>query len=328
MIRRRRFCLGLALGLAAASPAAPQPTRKPVIGYLSVRASSSALDDAFVDGLREHGYSPGRDLVIEVRRAGNDLARLPALAEELVRLPVDVIVTATTAGVRAAMRATSTIPIVMAATSDPAGSGLVASLGKPGGNVTGLSLQTTDSARKRLQIARELVPRATRIGLLAERVGSPAQGTTRALVEESAAAASAMSATLVVREIATIDALDEAFAHFRGERVQVLVVQVTPLMLEHRSAIVAAAGRERMPALYEARDFVEAGGLASYGPDLRDSYRRAAYYVVRILRGARPADLPVEQPQTLALVVNTRAAAGIGFELPQALLLRADDVLR
>jgi putative ABC transport system substrate-binding protein len=322
--RRRILCLAIACFAAGPARAQGKVHR---IGYLSARTSRSALDDAFLEGMRKLGYVEGRNLAIEYRWAGNDLGRLAELAEELVRLRVDIIVTATTAGTRAAMRATATIPIVFAAAADPVGSGLVRSLGKPGGNVTGVSLQTVDVARKRLQLARELVPGATRVGLLGEAVGRQ-QGTTATLVAETSAAAQALGVALTVREIATIDALPEAFVRFGSERVQVLIVQVSPLFLEHRAAVVEHVARGRLPAVYEARNFVEAGGLASYGPDLNDAYRKAATYVDRILKGAKALDLPIEQPDKMDLVVNLRAAQAIGFTVPQSLQTRADEVLR
>jgi putative ABC transport system substrate-binding protein len=296
------------------------------IGYLSPRATRSAIDDAFVARMHELGYVVGRNLAIEYRWADNDLSRLRPLAEELARLAVDVILTATTAGTRAAMHATRTIPIVMAASADPVGAGLIASLGRPGGNVTGVSLQTTDVARKRLQLIREIVPGATRVALLAEQVGQ-AQGTTKYLVQETQAAATQMGLSIVPREVAGGDQLAETFARFRREQAQALIVQVSPLTLEHRATIVRLAARERIPAMYEVRNFVDDGGFVSYGPDLRESYRRAAVFVDRILKGAKPGDLPVEQPDKLELVINLKAAKTLGLVLPQALLLRADQVL-
>jgi len=324
--QRRRLLCAAAAGLLAGLAQAQRKVHR--IGYLSSRASHSAIDDAFVEGMQVLGYTIGRNLAIEYRWAGNDLARLAPLAEELVRLDVDVIVTATTAGTRAAMRATRTIPIVMAATADPVAAGLVASLGRPGGNVTGLSLRTTDVASKRLQLAREIVPGATRVALLAEQVSDPSQGTTAILVAETAAAARQMGVDLVVREIASIDQLPDAFAQFRRERAQALIVQVSQLTLQHRTTVARQAALERLPAIYEARNFVDAGGFVSYGPDLRESYRRAAEYVDRIFKGANPRDLPVEQPDKLALVVNLKAANDLGIAIPQALRLRADELVQ
>jgi len=327
--RRRLLRGGLVALLAGPSWTFAQgPGKVRRVGYLSARATHAAVDDAFVQGMRELGYTVGRNLVIDYRWAGNDLNRLQQLADELVRLDVDVIVTATTAGTRAAMRATPTIPIVMAASADPVAAGLVASLSRPGGNVTGLSLQTTDIARKRLQLLREIVPGAMTIALLAERVGDPAQGTTAILVAETRAVAGQVSVGLVVREIARPDELADAFAQFRRERAQALIVQVSPLLIEHRQTIVEMAARERLPAMYEARNFVDDGGLVSYGPDLRETYRRAASYVDRIFKGARPGTLPVEQPDRLALVINLTAAKTLGLAVPQSLLSRADEVIR
>ena len=326
MNNRRTFLCFAAAGLLADFVHAQAKVYR--VGYLSPRASPTAFDDAFIRGMRELGYIVGRNLVIEYRWANNDLNRLQPLADELVRLNVDVIVTATTAGTRASMRATRAIPIVMAATADPVGAGLVASLSRPGGNVTGLSLQTTDIARKRLQLTREIEPAATRIALLAEKVAEPTQGTTGTLVAETLDAAKQMGVAVVVRAIANADELSDAFADYRRERAQVLIVQVSPLMLEHREKLTELAARDRLPAIYEARNFVDVGGLVSYGPDLTHTYWRAAAYVDRIFKGARPEDLPVEQPDKPALVINMKAAESLGITIPQALLLRADEVIR
>jgi putative tryptophan/tyrosine transport system substrate-binding protein len=296
------------------------------VGYLSPRATRAAVDDAFFLRMRELGYAVGRNLLVEYRWAGNDLTRLQPLADELARLNVDVIVTATTAGTRAAMRATRTIPIVMAATADPVSSGLIASLGKPGGNVTGMSLQTTDVARKRLELMREILPAATRIALLAEDTG-PVTGTTKLLVEETQAAAKQVGVGLVVQEVTNGGELGRAFARYRREQAQGLIVQVSPLTIEHRATIVELAARERLPAMYEVRNFVDDGGFISYGPDLRESYRRAATYVDRILKGTRPADLPVEQPNKLELVINMKTATALGLVMPPTVLVRADQVI-
>ncbi|HMO46592.1 MAG TPA: ABC transporter substrate-binding protein [Rubrivivax sp.] len=329
MNTRRRLWGALAAGLLLCGMPLPRAQgRVHRIGYLMPRATFGELDAAFVQGLQELGYVVGRNLAIEARWAANDLDKLPVLADALVRLQVDVLVTATTAGTRAAMGATRTIPIVFAAAADPVAAGLVASLGRPGGNVTGLSLQTTDAARKRLQLAQELVPGARRIGLLAERVSDPTRGTTALLVTETRAAAAALGIAMAVRELGPGDSLEEAFAWLEREHIDALVVQVSPLTLQWTDRIVALAARQRLPALYEARNFAAAGGLASYGPDLRASYRRAAAYVDRILKGARPGDLPVEQPDVMALVINLQAAQALGLAPAQSLLLRADELIR
>ena len=326
MNRRRRllWCAGAGL-LIGPSPIFAQAQGKVYrVGYLSPRATHSAVDDAFLLGMRELGYTVGRNLVIEYRWAGNDLNRLQPLADELARLNIDLILTATTAGTRAAMRATRTIPIVMAATSDPVAAGLVASLGRPGGNVTGMSLQTTDMARKRLQLMREIAPSATRIALLAEQVTGPTQGTTKLLVEETQVAAKQMGIGLIVTEIANANEFVDAFALYKREQAQALIVQVAQLTIEHRTRIVELAAMQRLPAMYEVRNFVDDGGLVSYGPDLRESYRRAAVYVDRIFNGAKPGDLPVEQPDRLELVINVKTAKELGLTIPRTLLVRAE----
>jgi putative ABC transport system substrate-binding protein len=326
-VRRRSLCGAGAALLVGRSPVTAQVQGKVYrIGYLSPRATHAAVDDAFVRGMRELGYTVGRNLVIEYRWAENDLSRLQPLAHELVRLRVDLILTATTAGTRAAMLATRTIPIVMAATADPVAAGLIASLGRPGGNVTGMSLQTTDVARKRLQLMREIVPSATRVALLAEQVTGPTQGTTQLLVQETQAAATQMGVDLVVREIAHGNQFEDAFAQYRRERTEALIVQASQLTVEHRKKIVALAARERLPTMYEVRNFVDDGGLVSYGPDLLESYRRAATYVDRIFNGVSPGELPIEQPDKLELVITLRTAKELGISVSQALLVRAETV--
>lgn len=248
MRARRRVLHCVAAGMLSWVPRAfGQSPRIHRIGCLSTCATHGPLDDAFLQGLREHGYTVGRDLVIEYRWAGNDFSRLQPRADELVRLNVDVLVRATTAGTRAAMRATRTIPIVMAAAADPVSAGLVTSLGRPGGNVTGGSLQTTDVASKRLHLAGELVPGATRIGLLVELVAEPSQRTTLQLVAEATAAAARMGVRVVVQEITVAGELDNAFAGLKCASAEVLIVQVSPLTLEHRIRVaeLAARGRRR-----------------------------------------------------------------------------------
>jgi putative ABC transport system substrate-binding protein len=282
--------------------------------------------------MRERGYAVGRNLVIEYRWASGDIQRLQPLADELVRLNVDVIVTAAIPSISAAMRATSTIPIVMTAVSDPVGIGLVASLGRPGGNVTGMTLQSTDLARKRLQLMRDIIPGATSIGILTMRVPDTASDQNRQperlLLAEMQAAARQMGIGLVTQAIASIDELHEVFAQFRRERAQAVFVQANPLSLQHRSKITELTTLQRLPAMYEIRDFVDDGGLVSYGPDLQDMYRRAARYVDLIFKGAKPGDLAIEQPTKLELVINMKAAKALGLPIPQALLLRADEVIQ
>ena len=335
MNNRRRILCCAAASLLAGRPQvfAQGPGKVYRVGFFSLRAGPTSSDEAFVRGMRELGYVIGRNLVVEYRWASHDMARLQSLADELVRLNVDVIVTAATPAVRAAMRATKAIPIVMAAVADPVGSGLVASLGRPGGNVTGMTIQSTDLAQKRLQLIREIVPNATRIGLLALRVSDTQPDTAREtstplLVAETQAAAHQMGVGIVARSIAYANELPDAFAQYRQEQVQALIVQLSPLTYELRTKIIELAAQQRLPAMYEARDFVDDGGLVSYGPDVQESYRRAAAYVDRIFRGARPGELAIEQPGKYEMLINMRAAKALGLTMPQLVLLRANELIQ
>ena len=331
--RRRLLCCA-AVGLLADPRRAISQTQRQVyrIGYLNLRAGPGPFDDAFVQGMRERGYAIGRNLLIEYRWASGDIQQLQPLADELVRLNVDVIVTAAIPSISAAMRATSTIPIVMTAVADPVGIGLVASLGRPGGNVTGMTLQSTDLARKRLQLVRDIIPGATPIAILTLRVPDTASDQNRQperlLLTEMRAAAKQLGIALLTRAIASPDELPDGLAQFRRDRAQAVFIQANPLTLQHRSTIVELAARQRLPAMYETRDFVSGGGLVSYGPDLEDMYRRAARYVDLIFKGARPGELAIEQPAKLELVINLRAAKALGITVPQAVLLRADEVIQ
>lgn len=334
MNSRRNWLHGVAAVLAAGaleSAFAQAAGRVWRIGYLNLRAGPSALDAAFVRGMAELGYVVGRNLVIEYRWTNNRMEQLQAYAEELVRLEVDVIVTATTPAIRAAMRATSSIPIVVQATADPVGTGLVASLARPGGNVTGMTLQSTDLARKRLQLMRELVPGATRIAVLTLRdpdakLGAPVLAGNLMLVEAEAAARQ-MGVSLVARAVGDAAELPDAFAQFLRERVQALFVQVNPLSLQNRPRIVALAMQHRLPAMYEVRSFVDDGGLICYGPDLTEMYHRAASYVDRIFKGARPGEMAIEQPRAFEMVINLATARALGLAIPTTLQLRATELI-
>jgi putative ABC transport system substrate-binding protein len=327
---RRRFLHAAVAGLLVDGQRAFAQVQGKVhrIGYLNLRAGPSGYDEAFLQGMRELGYTVGRNLVVDYRWAASDMARLQPFAEELVRLKVDVIVTATTPAITAAMRATSTIPIVMTATADPVGTGLVASLGRPGGNLTGMTLQSTDLARRRLQLLRDLVPGANRIGMLTLQVpdslSEPNRQAARLLATEMQIAATQLGIRLIANPIATADDLPEAFARFRREQAQAVFVQVNPLTLQHRPKIAELAARERLPAMYEIRDFVDDGGLVSYGPDLHDMYRRAASFVDRIFKGAKPGELAIEQPTKFEFVVNGKAAKALGLTIPQSVMVQAE----
>jgi len=326
VIDRRTFLAAAVTGgLLAKSAAAraQQAGRVHRIGFLSLQSGLTSTTEAFHQGLRELGYVEGRNLIIEYRWAARKEERLPELAAELVQLKVEVIVTAAAPTIEAARRATSTIPIVMAAVADPVGSGLVASLARPGGNVTGLTALSTDLAGKRLQLVGELVPKATRVGVLAHH-GSSA---TRLFLEEMRVAAQQMKVQLVIQEVNEAGDLPGAFAAMQRERAQALIVQVTPFSADNAKRVLELGAQHRLPAMYDVRSFVEAGGLVSYGPSLSEMFRRAAFYVDRILKGAKPADLPIEQPTKFELVINLKTAKALGLTIPRSLLGRADEVI-
>ena len=244
--------------------------------------------------------------MIEHRFAAGKEERQSELAAELVRLKVEVIVTVDTPITEAAKRATTTIPVVMAAVANPVGSGLVASLARPGGNVTGLTNLSTELADKRLQLVRELLPKATRVAVLAYHRTSA----TKLFLEEMRGPAQQMGIQLVVREVNEAGDLPGAFAAMQRERAQALIVQFSPLSFDNAKRILELAAQHRLPAMYDVRSFVDAGGLVSYGPNLPEMFRRVAFYVDRILKGAKPADLPIEQPTTFELVLNRASREG------------------
>jgi putative ABC transport system substrate-binding protein len=305
----------LGLLVAARHAVGQRPVKQFRIGYLSLRAGPNAWDEAFVQRLRELGYRNGDNLLIEYRWADDDLSLLERQADELVRLRVDVIVTAQAPAVRIAKKATATIPIVMTAVADPVGAGLIPSVARPGGNLTGLSVLTTDLAAKRLQLVHELVPGAARIAVLAwdfsgRDPASKGRGPV-AFVAETEAAGRLLGAEVRAHFISSAADLPQAFAAIEQARSQALIVKNNSLTYEHRAAIIEASG-----------------GLVSYGPNATDLYRQAAGYVDRIFKGAKPADLPVQQPTKFDLVLNLKTAKAIGLTIPQSLLLRADEVIQ
>jgi putative tryptophan/tyrosine transport system substrate-binding protein len=332
-IADRRCSAGAAMSLAAivlhlfASPfvaEAQQAPRVPRIGYLSPRPGPAFYDDAFLKGLRDLGYVEGQNLVVDYRWGNGAAARLPALAAELVRLRVEVLVATNNLAVLAAMQATSNIPIVCVACSEPVGTGLVASLAHPGGNVTGLSLVTPELSGKRLQLLRETLPRIARVALLwdAGHVGMADR------VRETEAAALRLGVALHVEWVKDPAHLDRAFATLVQVRPDAFLTTVEPFTEVHRQRIVDFAAHYRLPAIYEDREFVAAGGLMAYGPSLATNHRRAATYVDKILKGTKPADLPIEQPTRFELVINLRTAKSLGLTIPQSILIRADEVIR
>ncbi|MBI3375245.1 MAG: ABC transporter substrate-binding protein [Betaproteobacteria bacterium] len=324
MKRRDAIWLLLTLGVTPFSSFAQQKGKVWHIGYLSPGSGSNEFDEAFRDQLRGLGYIEGRNLSIEYRWAGK-ADRQTELAAELVQLKVDVIVTPTTFGATMAKRATSTIPIVMVA-SDPVGASVITSLARPGGNVTGMSIQSTDLSAKRVQLLREILPGATRVAALFSRSG--AGSSTLVVLDQIRTAAQQMGITVVEQSVSEAEALAGAFAAMQRERAQALIVQLSPFTNDHRKRIVELAAKHRLPALFESRAFVDVGGLMSYGPNLPEIFRRAAFYVDRIFKGAKPADLPVEQPTKFEMVINMKTAKTLGLTIPQSILIRADEVIK
>jgi putative ABC transport system substrate-binding protein len=278
-------------------------------------------------GLRDLGYVEGRNINIEFRTALGHADRLPGLAEELVRLKADVIFAAATPAIEAVKRATSTIPIVMALGGDPVASGLVASLSKPGGNVTGLSSMSAELSGKLLQLLKETVPRLKRVAVLWN-PDSPLSPVQKKMAEDLKTAALSLSIELVFVQVGTPEGFDAAFAAASRARVQAMFVAEGPLLYSQRAIIAQLAAKARLPAIYRARVFVDTGGLMSYGASWSDQVRQAAGYVDKILKGAKPADLPIEQPTKFELVVNLKTAKALGITIPQSILVRADEVIK
>ena len=328
---RRRFIGTVASGLLAAPLAAEaqQAAKVPRIGYLLGNlATSPHLLEAFRQGLRDLGYVEGRNVVIESRDAEGKLERLPALAVELVALKVDVIVVGGTPQALAAMQATRTLPIVFAAVGDPVTDGLVTSLARPGGNVTGFS--TTSAAPeivgKRLELLTQSVPGVTRAAVLWQ-PGGQGERTNKDLLHGTDVAARALGVRLQVVEVRGPDDFGRAFSDVTRARAGALTVLGTTMFFNARRRLVDLAAKNRMPAVYPFREFADAGGLMAYGPNLADLFRRAATYVDKILKGAKPADMPVEQPTKFELVINLKTAKALGITIPQSVLARADEVI-
>ena len=293
------------------------------IGVLSpFNSSSDAFRDAFQQRLRELGYSAGRNLAVEYRAAENVADRLPGLAKELVRLKVDAIVTTSAPGAQAAKQATTTIPIVIAGVDDAVEQGFVSSLGRPGGNITGITWLDTELGAKRLELIKQILPKTSRVALLREAVGGASS--LRALD----AAARTLGIRLVVMELRAAHEIDGVFAALAGERVGALMVAQTPMIAREERRVVQLAAKHRLPTIFAFRGAVEAGGLASYGPRPVDLYRRAADFAHRILNGGNAGEMPVEQPTNFELVINLKTAAELGIEIPKSLLVGADDLIR
>jgi putative ABC transport system substrate-binding protein len=305
------------------STEAQQPTKVPRIGYLAQGATSSSSSNlkAFREGLRQLGYVEGQNIIIEYRYAESRTERFPDLVADLVRLKVDVIVASGTQANLAARKATGAIPIVMANSDDPLGSGLVESLARPGGNVTGFSSMGRELSGKRLELFREAFPKVRRLAVLWHTAANPA-------FRETQTAAQTLGFKILSSEVRGPEDLDSAFALLTGERSDGLFTVSSAFMTVNRKRIVEFAAKNRLPAIYHNEQFVEDGGLMSYATSIRDLHRRAATYVDRILKGAKPADLPVEQPTKFELVINLKTAKQIGLTIPPNVLARADKVIR
>jgi putative ABC transport system substrate-binding protein len=312
--------------LALTFPAEAQRSEKvPRIGFLSPVASEPAPRiEAFRQGLRERGYIEGQNIVIEYRFAEGKPDRLPILATELARLKVDVIVVVSTTGAQAAKDATKVIPVVMATSGDPVGSGLVSSLARPGGNITGLTLVSPELSGKRLELLKEAFAKISKVAVLL----NPGNTASLVALKETEAAAEALRLRLQSFQIKGLNDLESAFSVMAKERTDALIALSDPLITFHRKRIVELTVKHRLPAMYASREVAEAGGLMSYGPHIPDLYWRAAYYVDKILKGAKPADLPVEQPTKFELVINLKTAKQIGLAIPPNVLARADKVIK
>jgi putative ABC transport system substrate-binding protein len=329
MIDRRSAIVTFAIALVTPGRAGAQPARRlRRIGFLGPPPSAGGLVQAFQQGLRDLGYVEGQNITIDYRYT--DVALLGRVelldvhATELVRLNPDVLVVSVTEAALAARKATSTIPIVMVNVPDPVAAGLVTSLARPGGNVTGLSRQTRDIIPKAFQLLKEALPDTGRIGLLAD----PAYPLHAASVADARDAARSLGVELTVAEARTAADLDGAFSTIRAQRAGALFVFSGSGFYLNRTKVVALAMRHRLPSAFLNREFVDAGGLMSYAPSTTATYRRAATFVDKILKGAHPADLPVEQPTQFELVINLKTAKTLGVTIPQSLLLRADHLVQ
>jgi len=329
MVSRRKFAISLgALALAAPFASLSQSAKIPRIGYLQPIApqngTSPFLED-FRQGLRDLGYVEGKNIQIEVRWGEGRLDRMPALAAELVRMNVDVIFAVSSPSVWAAKNATKTIPIVMPTSSDPVGDGLVASLARPGGNITGMSLMAPELSAKRLQLLKEVFPKQVRPAAV---LWNPDYYGMAARFKEIQTQAPTVGMNVRSVEIRDSRELERALEDLDRERPDALVLLVDPLTMSQRLRIVEFAAEKRLPAIYEVEQFVDAGGLMSYGPNIDEQVRHAATFVDKILKGAKPGDLPIEQPAKFDLVINLKTAKALGVAIPQSVIVQADRVIQ
>ena len=331
MTRRRLLLASISLGAClgpfgfASVAYAQQPASPRLIGVLLVEFSIESREaQSFLQGLRDAGYAPGRDVVIEWRSAAGDYARIQELAAELVQRKVDVIVVDSTPGAQAVKRATSTIPIVMAVVGDPVGDGLVANLAHPGGNVTGLSVLAAELSAKRLQLLKEMSPRLTRVAVL----WNPDTQWHAKAVENLKAVAPSLAIELTLVSVRTPQEFGPAFSVVRGSHAQALYVLSAAVFGIHRRMLLELASKARLPDTYAERHYTDEGGLMSYGANYADHWRRSAGYVDKLLKGAKPSDLPIQQATTFELVVTLRTAKTLGLTIPQSVLQKADEVVR
>jgi putative ABC transport system substrate-binding protein len=329
-MRRREFITligGTALPLAAG---AQQVVKVARIGYLTIGALESpetkVILDAFRQGLHERGYIEGQSIVIEYRAADRKIERLPGLATELARLKVDLIVGGSTPVARAAQQATVTIPIVAFAMGDPVRDGFVASLARPGGNITGMTYIGPELVPKRLALLKEALPKISRIAVLWH-PGAFSELTIRDMLKEIAEAAGTLGVQLQLVKVRGPDEFDQAFSTMARERAEALFQFPSVMLFNERTRLVELAAKHRLPSMFNAREFVELGGLISYGASITDLSRRAATYVDKILKGAKPSDLPVEQPTKFELFLNLKTAKALSITIPPTLLARADEVI-
>ena len=314
------FCIVTFLFLTAITLAEAQQTPKiPHVGILFVGGQDQPHLESFKQGMREHGYSEGKTIVYEYRYAEGEYDRLPDLAADLVQKKVDVIVTTASISAQAARKVTNTVPIVMTS-GGVLERGLAESLAKPGGNVTGLTVLASDLSGKRVELLKEAFPKSRRVAALWNRVGLG--------FKETQDAAKALSVPLHPVELREADEIDKAFAEMSKAHVDALLVVLSPLVTLHSKRIAEMALKHRLPGMYPTRQFVEEGGIAAYGPLLSDLYHRAATYVDKILKGAKPMELPVEQPTKFEFIINLKAAKQIGLTIPPNVLARADKVIR
>ena len=326
-MKRREFIALLGLGSAAAAlplAAAAQP-KIPRIGFMgnSTAALEANLLDAFREGLQELGYEEGRNIIIEYRWADGKYDRFPALVAELIAAKVDAIVTAGTPAALAVKKATTTVPLVMVAVGDPVGTGLVPSLARPGGNLTGLSSVAPDLEGKRLQLLREVVPALSHVAMFINSL-NPFHISS---MKQARTAAQAMGIKLQLHDIRKSEDLDDAFAAIRKERPDALLILADRVFLHNRERMMDFTREQRLPNVNAYKELVEVGGLMSYGPSYEDMHKRAAIYVDKILKGAKPADLPIEQPSKFTFIINLKTAKALGVTVPSQLLGLADQLI-